>query len=84
MARKISSDTFCYLMPLVNTNESGIAIRSERQRVTETYSYGKEEIHLNNSALIWALHSLRHDRLLTVGELGKYYLDIMTSQILCH
>ena len=58
-------------MPLVNASESGIAIRSERQRVTETYSYGEEEIHLNNSALIWALHNIRRDRLLTVGELGK-------------
>ena len=26
---------------------------------------------MNNSALIWALHNIRHDRLLTVGQLGK-------------
>ena len=46
MARKLSNDAFCYLLPLVNSSESGVSIRTERQRVSETYSYNEEETDL--------------------------------------
>ena len=72
MARKLSNDSFCYLLPLVNSSESGVSIRTERQRVSETYSYNEEETESDSTNLVWKLFEIRHAKLLTVSEFARY------------
>ena len=72
MARKLSNDAFCYLLPLVNSSESGVSIRTERQKVSETYSYNEEETESDSTNLVWKLFEIRHAKLLTVSEFARY------------
>ena len=68
MARRITNDGFCYLLPYVNNTGSGLTLRNERARVTETYSYFYEELGEEYSSLLWQLFNTRHVKLLTSGD----------------
>ena len=72
MARKLSSDVFCHLLPLVNSSESGVSIRTERQRVSETNSFTEKETESDRTDLVWKLFGILHSKLLTVHEFARY------------
>ena len=72
IARKLFSDVFCYLLPLVNSSESGVSIRTKRERVSETYSYNEEETESDSTNLVWKLFEIRHAKLLIVNEFARY------------
>ena len=72
MARKLSNDAFCYLLPLVNSSESGVSVRTERQRISKAYWYNEEETESDSTNLVWKLFEIRHAKLLTVSEFARY------------
>ena len=37
--RRIANDTFIFLQPYINSSDSGVTVRSEKERAVETYSY---------------------------------------------
>ena len=66
MARKLFNDAICHLLPFVNNSESGVSIRIERQKVSETYN--EDETESDSTKLVWKLFVIRHAKLLTVSE----------------
>ena len=70
MTRTLSSDVVCYLLPFASSSESGVSVRTERQRVSETYPYNGEEAEESDiTNLVWELFEIRHAELLIVSEL---------------
>ena len=55
MERRITNYAFTFLLPFVNSSDSGVSVRSERDRVIETFSYTNEFIDIKDCALIWQL-----------------------------
>ena len=72
IARKFPNDAFCYLLPLVNSSVLGVSVRTERQRVSETYSYNEEETESDSTNLVWKLFEIRYAKLLVMNEFSRY------------
>lgn len=69
MRRRVTNDAFVYLLPYVNSEDSGISIRPEKARA-ETYSYNEHDLELDSEALLWKLLSAK-SQLLTIEDKSK-------------
>ena len=53
MSRHLTNDAFTFLLPYVNSGESGVSVRSEKDRGgAETYSYSKDGLEIGHTALL--------------------------------
>ena len=55
-------------MPYVNSSDSGVIVRSDKERVVETYSYSQYDLTIQNSALIWQMLVAKNTKLLTINK----------------
>ena len=78
MKKRLTNDAFVYLMPYLNTEDSGISIRSEKARV-ETYSYSEHDLELGNDALIWKLRGIQ-GKLLSIEEKRRLKLLCLNGE----
>ena len=69
MSRHLTNDAFTFLLPYVNSRETGVSVRSEKDRGgTETYSYSQDGLEIGHTALLWRFLSVRKEDLFTVED----------------
>ena len=69
MSRHLTNDAFTFLLPYVNSRETGVSVRSEKGRGgTETYSYSQDGLEIGHTGLLWRFLSVRKEDLFTVED----------------
>ena len=69
MSRHLTNDAFTFLLPNVNSRETGVSVRSEKDRgVAETYSYSQDGLEIGHTALLWRFLSVKKEDLFTVKD----------------
>ena len=71
MKRRIANDAFTFLLPHINSSDSGVSIRSEKDRVAETYSYTHDDLVIENVSLIWQFREKQQTDLLSISQKGE-------------
>ena len=69
MAHHLTNDAFTFLLPYVNSRETGVSVRSEKDRGgAETYSYPQDGLEIGHTALLWRFLSVKKEDLFTVED----------------
>lgn len=69
MSRHLTNDAFTFLLPYVNSKETGVSVRSEKdRRGAETYSYSQDGFDIGHTALLWRFLSVKKQDLFTVED----------------
>ena len=69
--RRIANDTFTFLQPYINSTDSGVTVRSEKERAVETYSYSQHDLTIENWKMIWQLLVAKNTKLLTINKISE-------------
>ena len=69
--RRIANDTFTFLQPYINFSDSGVTVRSEKERAVETYSYSQHDLTIENWKMIWQLLVAKNTKLLTINKISE-------------
>ena len=73
--QRIANDAFTFPLLYVNSSDSGVTVRSEKERVVEIYPYSQHDLIIENSSLIWQLLVTKNSKLLKINkksELNKH------------
>ena len=66
--RKLTNETFTYLILYVNSKKSGVSVRSQKDKVAETYSYSQGSLEVADCSVLWKLQDIKNKKLLKVGK----------------
>ena len=73
--QRIANDAFTFPLLYVNSSDSAVTVRSEKERVVEIYPYSQHDLIIENSSLIWQLLVTKNSKLLKINkksELNKH------------